>query len=138
MQASSSKASLSDFAELFAEQLTSGGSVTFEVNGTSMLPLIKKGDSVVIVKPRSMLKKYDIPFYQRSDGSYVLHRIVGFKDGKYICRGDHQSADEYGVEPESVIGVATHIVRGGKRIPLDSFRQKLYAVLRVFFTGLKQ
>ena len=69
--------SFADLLPVMQEQLAKGEKVTFVVNGTSMQPMIINGkDSVVLKKANGRLKKYDLPFYRRDDGHFVLHRIV--------------------------------------------------------------
>jgi len=59
------------------------------------------------------LKKYDIPFYRRRDGQFVLHRIV--KTGQtYTCIGDNQFQLEPGVQYDQMIGVVTAFTRGDR------------------------
>ena len=126
--------SLDEMFPLMEEQLKEGGTVVFKPKGTSMLPLIRQGvDSVSIVKNTAHLKKYDIPLYRRSDGSFILHRILKtFPDGTYAMCGDNQVVFEYGISDENIIGVAQGIYRKDKYIPLSSFRMKIYSRLLFF------
>ena len=68
---------------------------TFKPNGVSMLPFIKGGKShITIKKYTGGAKKYDIIFYRRDDGKYVMHRIIKncntvHNDGYGVC-GDNQ------------------------------------------------
>lgn len=76
-----------------------------KTKGTSMYPLIKADCSdVCIVKTELPLKKYDVPLYKRSDGKYVLHRVLGKNEDGYICCGDNQWMLEYGVSDDMIIG----------------------------------
>ena len=55
-------------------------------------------------RPPERLRKYDLPFYTRDSGQYVLHRIVKVNaDGTYTLRGDHQIVNEQGVRPDQII-----------------------------------
>ena len=72
---------LEEMYPLISEQLSCNGTVTFTIHGISMTPMLRDGtDSVRISKADTPLKKYDIPFYRRADGSFILHRIVKVKD----------------------------------------------------------
>ena len=84
-------ANLEELLPLIQEEIDSGGKVRFKPRGRSMLPFLKEGrDEVVLVKPPERLKKYEIPFYRRRDGGFVLHRVVGLaSDGTYIMCGDN-------------------------------------------------
>jgi len=106
--------------------VSSGGSIKIKVTGFSMYPLVSsRRDSVVLTKA-GKLKKGDVPFYRRSDGSYILHRIVGVKDGAFKTRGDYELKTEFPVYPEQVVAVAKGFYRNEKYISCDSLGYKLY------------
>jgi hypothetical protein len=115
------------------EMLESGGSVNFNPRGTSMLPTLRNdGDRVVIVKPKEMLKKYDLPLYIRQDGSFVLHRVVRKpQNGIYTMCGDNQWVLEKGVKHEQIVGVVVSLCRNGKEISTDNKLYKIYVRLWV-------
>lgn len=111
---------------MIRESLQSGKSVVLPPRGTSMLPLIRQGIDCVRLSPVSgKLKKYDIPFYQRPNGQYVLHRIVDVGD-TYTCIGDNQFDFETGVCQEQLIAVVTCVFRKNRKISVDSFGYKIY------------
>lgn len=119
---------LKDIFPVIKEQLDSGGSASFISHGTSMKPLLRDGrDTVFLVKPGKALKKMDIIFYRRDDGTFVLHRIVGIKNGVFTCRGDNQFVNEYNIAPESVIAVLSHYEKNGKKKSAASFPFRLYS-----------
>ncbi|MBQ5994945.1 MAG: S24/S26 family peptidase [Clostridia bacterium] len=121
------KISLSQLAPLIVEELEADGSFEISIKGTSMLPLLVQGrDTVVLKKADGPLKKYDLPLYRRDDGTYVLHRVVAVKDGKYNMCGDNQWVIEKGIEPSQVIGKVCTVNRKGKEIRTDSFGYRLY------------
>ncbi len=114
---------------IIKEVIESGGEFRLAPRGTSMRPLIREGvDSVVLVRPDA-LKKRDICLYRRRDGSFVLHRIVKWRDGAPVFCGDNQSALEYGVATENVVAVVAAVYRGERRIPMTAFSLRLYYVL---------
>ena len=120
--------SLKDLFPLIDEQLREGGSAVFTVRGTSMQPFLRDRESNVrLEKPKSTPKKYDIIFYTRPDGSFILHRIVGIKNDAFVCRGDNQTENEFPVAPESIIGVMTQYDRKGIRKSMGCFGQRLFA-----------
>lgn len=65
------------------------------------------------------LRKYDIPFYRRDNGQFVLHRIVAVGD-TYTCIGDNQFRLERGVRQDQMIAVVTSFTRGGRQIPVTN------------------
>lgn len=107
---------------LISEQLASGGSVCIKPYGSSMLPLIRQGkDEVVLERYEKKAKRYDILFYRRKNGQFVLHRVVKFdKNGGYIIRGDHQFEYEKGITDEDVIAIVKEIRRDGRSIKRGS------------------
>ncbi len=119
---------IDDIIELIAEKLSSGGKVSFTPNGRSMLPMLRSGEDVVwLVKPLGRLKKFDVPFYKRDDGNYVLHRVVGFDpDGCYVMCGDNQFFFEHGVSDSQIVGVMLGFCRKGKTYTTQSTLYRLY------------
>ncbi|MBQ3181896.1 MAG: hypothetical protein IJB50_03970 [Clostridia bacterium] len=109
------------------ETVKSGNDIKIKISGFSMYPLVSsRRDSVLLTKAEN-IKKGDVPFFKRDDGSYVLHRIVGIKNGAYKVRGDYEQKIEYPVYPEQVIAVAKGFYRNEKYIACDSFLYKLYS-----------
>lgn len=124
--------SYAEILPLIEEKLASGGEVSFTVSGKSMQPMVfDRKDTVTIKKAELPLKKYDIPFYRRDDGQFVLHRIVKLqKDGGYTCRGDNQLVNEPNVRNDQIIGVLTAFERKGKKVCVDkSLKYKIYCRL---------
>lgn len=120
------------------EQLAAGGSVKFGPKGTSMLPLIHQGvDSVVISPVKGKLKKYDVPFYRRDNGQFVLHRIVGMKNGNYVMCGDNQYMREYGITDAHIIGVLSEIHTPEKIIKVSDKDYIIYSKCRVLRQYMK-
>ncbi len=120
--------SLEEIMPLIREQLSKGCAVTFSPRGVSMLPMLRDGrDMVTISTPPEKLKKYDVILYQRTNGKYVLHRIVGVGD-TYTCIGDNQFAFEKGIRHDQIIAVCTSFNRKGKECSADAPLWRLYAV----------
>ncbi len=112
-----------------------GVSVTFPVNGRSMLPFIVGGvDSVVLVKPEN-LKVGDVVLAQVEGGRYVVHRIVCLDGDAVTLMGDGNLAGREHCRLADVRARATHVVRkGGKRRSLDSLGSRLTA--KIWFAVL--
>ena len=104
---------------IITEKLNAGATVTIQPRGTSMLPLIRQGqDEVILKKPTGRLKKYDIPFYKRESGQFVLHRIVKVRKNDYVLCGDNQTEYEYNITDDMILAVVDAIIRDGKTIPV--------------------
>lgn len=115
-----------------SEKLQSGGEVSFTVSGTSMQPLIfDRKDTVTLKRFEGKLKKYDVPFYRRDNGQFVLHRVIKVqKNGNYTCRGDNQNVKEFDVRDDQIIGVMSSFTRKGKSINVaKSLGYKIYCRL---------
>ena len=124
---------LSDYEELIREVLASGGEFRLYPHGTSMLPLLRQGiDSVALRSLNRPPAKFDILFYQRSDGSYVLHRVKEVAPEGLIMWGDNQTMLEFGVSCEQIIGYAARIFRGETELDCRSLRYRLYLWLWQF------
>lgn len=107
-----------------------GKTVKIEAKGQSMTPLLHEGRDYVVlqgVQNAEKLKKYQTPLYKRDDGTYVLHRIVGIKNGTYSMCGDNQTEIEYGIKPSQIKALAVSFVRNGKEISENALGYKLYA-----------
>lgn len=119
---------IDDVINIIVEKINNGGTVTFTPKGKSMLPMLRDGEDVVVLsKPKGRLHLFDIPFYKRSNGTYVLHRIVNFdSDGSYVLCGDNQFELEHGIKDSDIIGVVTAFYRKGKAYRVNSFSYRLY------------
>ncbi len=121
-----SVAHMEELMPLITDCLSRGQSVTFSPRGISMLPMLRQGLDTVTLSPVSgRLKKYDIPLYRRTDGHYVLHRIVACKDA-YTCIGDNQYQYEHGIAHEQVIAVVSAFCRGDKQYSINHAGYRLY------------
>lgn len=118
--------SMDELVPLFREQLASGHSVRFSPKGVSMLPMLREGrDSVELSPLPEKLKKFDLPLYQRENGKYILHRIVGVGEC-YTCVGDNQFVLEHGLRREQMIGMVTAFYRGKRRISVCAPGYRIY------------
>lgn len=121
---------LDDVIDIMLEKLQSGGTVTFSPRGTSMMPMLRDGEDVVVLKKKDgkrRLHLFDLPLYRRADGTYVLHRVIDFDhDGSYVMRGDNQFVSEHGIKDDSIIAVVTAFYRKGKPYTMQSPSYRLY------------
>ena len=124
---------LSVYDGLIRVVLASGGQFRLYPRGTSMLPLLRQGrDSVALRRVDSPIRKNDILFYQRPDGSFVLHRVRAVTPEGLTLMGDNQTVPERGVSPDWVIGRVTRIFRDDKEVICDGLRYSLYRKLWQF------
>ncbi len=120
-------ADVSVMGKLAEEALLRGDSVRLIVTGNSMYPLFHTKRDTVLLAPASDVKKYDITFHKRSDGRYILHRVIGIqKDGTYLIAGDNELQPEPPVKREQILGVVTEFTRWGKTCRPKGIRYFLY------------
>ena len=114
----------------FEEILEKEGHLIYSNVGDSMLPMIRQGrDLLVIRRQTGRLKKYDVPLYRRDSGQYVLHRILKVREYDYVICGDNRWHRETGITDRHILGVLTAIIRDGKEIPATDPRYRLYVHL---------
>ena len=120
------KISLDEIYPIIKEKIENGGTVQLPITGASMNPLLVWGrDNVELTKCENP-QKYDIIFYRRDDGHFVLHRIVGKNENGFILCGDNQVKKEYGITEKHIIAVVKSITRKGKTFSVNKFLYKLY------------
>lgn len=99
--------------------------------GTSMLPLIHEASDIVMIVPCTAddLRPMDIVLY-RSDGAYVLHRMLNrASDGIYALGDNRDDVEE--IAAEEALGVVRGLFRtGSPENVLDTFWYQCYVLLR--------
>lgn len=124
---------IAEYDGLIREVLASGGEFRLYPHGTSMLPLIRQGrDSVALRRLDRPARKWDILFYQRADGSYILHRVKEVTSGGMILWGDNHTMLEHGVKDDQIIGYAARIFRDDKELNCDGWGYRAYLWLWQF------
>ena len=117
---------LDSLMPLFRECLEQGQNVKFSPRGTSMMPMLRQGkDSVTLSPVPARLKKYDLPLYQRDDGSYILHRVIASGE-TYTCMGDNQFLKETDLRHEQMIALVTAFTRGQREYSIDHLGYRIY------------
>ena len=124
---------LSEYNALIREVLESNGEFRLYPRGISMLPLLRQGrDSVALRRVDSPIRAGDILFYQRPDGSFVLHRVRSVAPEGLTLIGDNQTVPEPGVALDWVIGRVTRIFRDDKEVFCNGWRYRWYLRLWQF------
>ncbi|MBR0485940.1 MAG: S24/S26 family peptidase [Oscillospiraceae bacterium] len=107
-------------------------------SGISQWPMIKGGrDAVLIQKLEEPPKRYDLVMYVRPNLQGVIHRVMYFKDGRYVICGDNCWRLEY-VKPEQVKGIVTEFCHKGKWYKTDNFMYQMYVHLWTDFLFVKR
>lgn len=102
----------------------------FPIKGISMLPMLEqKRDTVVLSAIKEKPVKYDVVLYKVGN-SYVLHRIIGVKNGYYVICGDNCIKKEI-VQSDKIIAKAIGFYKNGKYISCDDEKYLKYAKKQV-------
>lgn len=123
--------------ELMEQPLSEGKEVGLTTRGNSMWPLLLSGRDKIFLKRLDFYKKYDIILYKRDNGSYVLHRIVGVKNGAYILAGDGEFKKEYPIYKNQIVAGAVGGVRKGKPFSCTDFPYRFYSVMWTFLLPVR-
>lgn len=118
-------------APVIFDVVENGGVFPLVVTGTSMTPTLHpQRDKVFLVSPKQKVpKRKDIVLFQREDGTYVLHRIIGKnRQGQLKINGDAQTWTEW-ISPAQILAVVDALERKGKKISADNSKYKLYLQL---------
>jgi signal peptidase I len=112
------------FAELSTDLLKSGRSVRFRARGTSMSPLVRDGD-VVLVQPveAGSIRVGDLVFFSQEPGNIVVHRVIRKQAGpegvQFTVQGDQVSRPDGVIPMSQVYGKVVAVDRQGVRIETD-------------------
>lgn len=112
----------------YEEYLAQNGSMTYTNVGVSMLPLLRQGRDLFILKKKGpeRCRVGDVVLYRRGE-KYVLHRVVEVREKDYVILGDNCVAREYGITDGDVIAVMTGFVRSGKEHSVTEPGYRLYS-----------
>lgn len=103
------------------EALKTEGIVIYPIKGISMLPMLEEGkDMVSLLRADSetLLKKNDVVLFERSEGTFVLHRITKVSGHGYVITGDNCISGEK-VSRKQILAVMNGFYKGTKFIPAD-------------------
>jgi signal peptidase len=109
------------FAELSAEILQAGMALRFQARGTSMLPLVRDGD-VVLVRPvdPDELRVGDVVLCRSHPGRIVVHRVVKVLANsagvRYTVQGDQLTRPDGRLPAAQIYGRVASIERDGATI----------------------
>lgn len=107
---------------LISEILAQERNTRVTVTGDSMYPFLRDGmDSVEFAEGDfNQLIRGDVVLIQRTDGCYIMHRIIRKDSACFFIVGDAQQWIEGPLYPDQFIAVVTAIWRKNKRIDCSS------------------
>lgn len=89
--------------------------------GVSMYPMLRHRRDTIVVKPvDGRFKKYDVPVY-KSNGKYIMHRVIKVLPDEYIIRGDNCTNKEH-VTDDMIIGRLDEFYRNPKDVTSDKLK----------------
>jgi signal peptidase I len=112
------------FAELSGEILRAGKSLRFQAHGTSMLPLVRDGD-ILLVQPLAAraVGLGDLVLFCREPGQVVVHRVIRVQAGpqgrRYTVQGDAVAQPDGSIPEAQVYGRVAALDRGSEHIDMD-------------------
>ncbi len=140
-----------DVVNLARQVFAAGQAVGFRIEGGSMRPFLRSGDTV-LVKPAQAqdLRLGDVIVFDPGGRSLIAHRIVQISaepDGqRYLTQGDATLVPDGWIQPEQVIGTVIARRRDQRNLRLDTpvrrwmtcwFTQILQMVKLVYRSGQK-
>lgn len=124
--------SVTELVPIIKETLNSSLPFVLSVTGNSMRPTLRSsGDKVELVsKEKRAVKKGELVFFERENGTCILHRVRKLSGETLTINGDAQAWTEK-ASMSQVIGVANSLHRKGKWISCDSFLYRVYSKIIV-------
>ncbi len=113
-----------------ADFLRENGTLTYPNVGTSMMPLLRQGKDLLVVRARKEGERFrvgDVVLYHRPPDRYVLHRIVEVRPEDYVILGDNCVRREYGIKDGDILGLMTGYVRGGREHSTEERGYRIYS-----------
>jgi len=98
------------------------------ITGTSMLPLIRDGDRLVVAHGWAKVRRGDVIVF-RKGASLIAHRVLRIRPGDggpiFITKGDNAPQCDLPLKAEEIVGRVRAIRRNGRRMSLDTSRWRL-------------
>jgi signal peptidase I len=122
-----------NLAALAVEILGGGSRLRFRARGASMQPFIRDGDILEVRPPGiTALQRGDVVLCRLRGGRLVAHRVVQIMRDSgtaIVTQGDALACPDASISVEQVLGHVAVVERAGKRIRLDTHRQRLAGLL---------
>ena len=97
------------------------------VSGTSMLPVLREGDTVQICG-KEEYEAGDILVFLYKENEVLVHRLLKIEEGRYFCKGDNSFRLE-DIAKEQIIGV---VILEKDPHRTDTFLKDSYQINRIF------
>ena len=130
--------SMEELFPLIEEGIAKKGKYRFYPRGVSMQPLLYAGEDSVELSEVRDINKYDMLLYQRDDGSFVLHRVVGVRGDLLDFCGDGQCYIEKGIRRGQIKAGVYAFYKGERRVEVTDRKYRRYAKRRVATIPLRR
>ena len=117
--------------ELIKEVLARHVSFRFKAFGASMSPFILNEDIITLsALPHQQIRFGEIVAFTRPcTGGLAVHRVVGFKNNRYLLKGDNVSCSDGLIPRENIICAVTAIERKNKQVHLSLGGERIIIAL---------
>jgi len=133
-----------EYFSLVKESLAQTGQAHVRVTGVSMQPTLRHLQDSVILVPPDRVRLGDILLFDRLNGRYALHRVIGKGKRGFTMAGDNQRHMERNLPYHQIVGVASTLIKGEKHIDTHYFLHRIYAIgvsaclrLRIYVCRIK-
>lgn len=125
-------------AELLADVLRSGGTVTLRVFGGSMWPWLRSGDALSVRREdAARIHPGEVVLFVR-EGRLFAHRVIRkiARDGRavLITKGDALPRADAPLDARELLGRVFHVRRAGREFALDSPQRRALGRAAAFVT----
>ncbi|PUA33249.1 MAG: signal peptidase I [Zestosphaera tikiterensis] len=113
--------------------LTSSKAIMFAVvEGRSMEPLLQTGDIVLVVNTDvGRLNVGDVVVYEKADGTYIIHRIIGINNANscFIIKGDNNLMPDGCIASSKIVGKVLSVGTSVVKVPALGYITLLFKAL---------
>ena len=95
------------------------GFVAAHPKGISMRPFLRANDTIILKTIDGDVKTGDPILFKRSDGVYVLHRVVAVNGDRILTRGDFEKKCDAPITRADVLAILTEYYSGRKHVFTD-------------------
>lgn len=121
--------SMLELGPIIESVVEKGSEITVVISGNSMYPMLSHRRTKVTLAKATSYKKYDVILYKRTNGQYVLHRIIGKKNDACILAGDNETEKEFPIQNEQIIACVKAFERFGRKIYTNQIGYRVYTVI---------
>jgi hypothetical protein len=109
-----------DQLALLRDTMAHGSPLRMVARGFSMAPFIRDRDTLTIAPARGRAPRIGevVAVSLPGAGQLAVHRIVARVGSRWLVRGDNASEPDGVVGPEDIVGIVTHVERGGREVRL--------------------